>query len=92
MGNVHCDGISEAGGICPDGKIPTLAKGNYEAWGLFQVMLPGLVREDGFDYAAIQVVFDAHAIDQDRRPTMLNQTIKLIGVVDAERMARRQSK
>lgn len=49
-------------------------------------MLPGLVRGDGgYDYNAIEVVWNAHGIDQARRPDMLNGIVKLITVVHKAR-------
>ncbi|MFH2076785.1 MAG: hypothetical protein ABIJ57_15835 [Pseudomonadota bacterium] len=91
-GGIKCKGLEDAGGECPEGKIPTLHPDNYEIWGLFQEMTWGLLRTDGYDYGAIQVVFDIHGIPQARRPEMLNQIVRLIGVVDAERKARADKK
>ncbi len=48
-------------------------------------MLPGLIRESGFDYNAIQVVFDVNGIGQDARPKLLEQIIKLINIISEKR-------
>ena len=52
------------------------------------LMLPGLVGKGGYDYNAIQVVFDVHEIERGKRADMLNLITKLIDVVEAERRSR----
>lgn len=76
------------GGICPENKIPSLAPQHHELWGLFQLMIPGLTRQSGYDYGAILIVFDMHGIAQDRRPALLAQCVTLIGVLDEARAER----
>jgi hypothetical protein len=51
-------------------------------------MMPGLIRKDGYDYAAIQVVFDAYGIDPERRPGMFDRVLSLINVFEKERRKR----
>ena len=52
-------------------------------------MLPGLIRHPGgYDYTAIQVIFDTHGIEQAKRPATMAEIVKLINVIDAERKAR----
>jgi len=75
--------------VCPEGKIPSLASGNHELWGLFNLMLPGLTRESGYDYSAIQVVFDIQGIEQARRPAILRRIVALIDVLDKAKRERR---
>lgn len=90
QGGIKCEGLDKTeNGVCPDGKIPTLSRDNYEIWELFSLMLPGLLRMEGYDFNAIRIVFDVYGIEQKRRPEMLEQIIKIIGVIDAERRARR---
>lgn len=52
-------------------------------------MLPGLTRDSGYDYGAIQVVFDMHGIDPARRPALLRQIVTLIEVLDKAKRERR---
>ncbi len=87
QGGIRCEGIEKVG-ECPDGKVPTLAPENFEIWNLFQLMMPGLIRQDGYDYTAIQVVFDVHGIEQARRPGLMVQITKLIDVIETERRKR----
>jgi hypothetical protein len=61
---------------------------NFEIWNLFQMMIPGLVTQGGYDYNAIQVILDSHSIGQAERPQMLAQVIKLIDVIETERRER----
>ncbi len=62
---------------------------NYDTWNLFITMLSGLIREDGYDYTAIQVVFDCYGIEQEARPELMERIKKMIDVVEAERIRRR---
>lgn len=87
QGGIRCEGLEKVG-ECPEGKIPTLAHGNHEIWSLFQLMLPGLVGRDGYDYNAIQVVFNVHEVERSSRPVMMDLITKLIDVVEAERRSR----
>lgn len=48
-------------------------------------MLPGLVQKYGYDYSAIKTVFDIYKIEDTKRQEMLNQIIKLIGIINQER-------
>jgi hypothetical protein len=58
-------------------------RANYEAWRLFVEMLPGLINPmGGYDYNAIEVVFNAHDIAQDKRSVLLAQYVKVIEVID----------
>jgi hypothetical protein len=86
QGEVTCEGLGPDG--CPEGKIPSLSLENQEIWSLFLLMFSGLVRQDGFDYGAIQVVFDTCEIKKERRPKMLRQITLLIDVVNKEREKR----
>jgi len=88
-GEIKCKGLESADGICPEGKIPALSADNYELWGLFQRMMPGLLGSEGYDYSAIQVVFDIHDIEQSRRPDFLRRIAQIIKVVDEERRKKR---
>ena len=88
QGEVKCKGLGKEIDVCPEGKIPSLNRENYEIWNLFQLMLPGLRRTDGYDFMAIQVVWDAHEIEHKRRPGMLAQITKLIDIMETERRAR----
>jgi hypothetical protein len=51
-------------------------------------MLPGLVGRGGYDYNAIQVVFDVHEVERGKRADMLGLITRLIDVVEAERRSR----
>jgi hypothetical protein len=51
-------------------------------------MFPGLIQQHGYDYNAIQVVLDSQNIEISERPRILEQIIKLIGVIETERRAR----
>lgn len=73
---------------CPEGKIPTLAPENMEVWSLFHLMMPGLIRRDGYDYTAIEVVLNAHGIEQARRPEMLGKVTRIIDTLEKERRKR----
>lgn len=88
QGGIRCEGLDSAGGNCPDGKIPALLHENRETWRLFQEMLPGLVTQGGFDYSAIQIVFDAHGIKQERRSELMSTFVKMIGLIEKVRRER----
>ena len=51
-------------------------------------MLPGLVSQNGYDYNAVHMVFEAYGVDKKTRQKMLPLIVKLIEVVDNERKAR----
>lgn len=89
QGGIRCEGIEKVG-ECPDGKVPTLAPENYEIWELFQLMLPGLIRQDGYDYMAIRVVFNQWEKETGKQSsmTMFRQILKLIDVIETERRKR----
>jgi len=88
-----CKGIRFTdSGICPKNKIPTLSRDNYEIWGLFSLMLPGLMRMEGYDYNAIKIVFDIHEIEQARRPQFFKSITSLIDIISAEHRARADNK
>lgn len=88
-GGITCDGI-ESTGRCPDGKIPYLHPANYQIWYLFQQMFRGLVWDGGYDYGAIEVIFNGNAVNQDARPMMISQIIRLVEVLEVERQKRRK--
>jgi len=54
-------------------------------------MASGLIRDDGYDYSAIQVVMDIHGIPSSRRPAILKQITNIIGVINEEKRRRRQN-
>jgi len=87
-GEITCKGLETVDGICPENKVPTLDKKNYEIWSMFQLMMPGLNRQDGYDYNAIQVVFDVYGIENRKRLEKLTLITKLIHVIDVEKKAR----
>lgn len=85
-GGITCEGLEKTeNGVCPDGRIPSLDRCNYEIWNLFILMQPGLMRMEGYDYNAIGVVFDMYGIEQRRRPEMFETIVKLIKIMDGER-------
>lgn len=49
-------------------------------------ILPGLIRENGYDYKAIEIVFDIE--DVRDRQGMFNRILKLIDVIDTEKKKR----
>jgi len=52
-------------------------------------MLSGLiVPQGGYNYQAIQVVFDCNEVDVSRRSELLNKITKLIDVIEIERRSR----
>lgn len=51
-------------------------------------MMPGLIRRDGYDYTAIEVVLNAHGIEQARRPEMLGKVTRIIDTLEKERRKR----
>lgn len=55
------------------------------------MMASGLIRDDGYDYSAIQVVMDIHNIPSGRRPAILKQITNIIGVINEEKRRRRQN-
>ena len=56
------------------------------------LMLPGLMRMEGYDYNAIKVTFDIHEIEQARRPQLFKSITNLIDIISDERRARADSK
>jgi len=55
-----CQGI-EYVDKCPRGNVPKLLDENREFWALFEKILPGLCNgKGGFDYRAIDIVFDSY--------------------------------
>jgi hypothetical protein len=54
-------------------------------------MLPGLINPmGGYDYNAIRVVFDVHNIEQEKRPSLMAQYVKVIEVIDKARQEKAQ--
>lgn len=80
QGGPRCDGF-DATGNCPEGKIPGLSPANRAFWRLFEVALPGLIRQDGFDYGALQVTFDAFGVSRHRRPFYMIRAAAAIEVI-----------
>ena len=68
--------------------IPSLAPANHEVWDLFQLMIPGLVRQGGYDYGAIQAVLEIHGIEPERRPVLFRRCVRLIEALDKARRER----
>lgn len=92
-GEVWCNSLEEANGICPRGMIPTLQKENRNIWALFHKLLFGLIKpEGGYDYTAIQVVFDFYEVPTDERKPLFLLIGQLIRVVDKERQKRNEDK
>lgn len=87
QGGIRCEGI-ETVGECPEGKIPTLAEEHHEIWDLFQLMLPGLITQGGYDYNAVGLVFESFSIAQEKRPLMFRRIKKMIDILDRERRKR----
>ena len=54
-------------------------------------MASGLIRDDGYDYNAIQIVMDVHSVPSGRRPAILKQITNIIGVINEEKRRRRQN-
>jgi len=89
--DVKCEGLAEAGGICPAKKIPTLHEDNRNIWRLITEMLPGLLIPDGgYDYKAIEVVFGIYNIPKANQQSIFTSVLRIIRVIDAERQARRE--
>lgn len=56
-------------------------------------MLPGLMTDmGGFDYRAIETVFEIEQVDQKHRKKYFDQILKLINVIKKEREKRREEK
>jgi len=54
-------------------------------------MLPGLINPmGGYDYNEIRVVFDVHNIEQEKRPSLMAQYVKVIEVIDKARQEKAQ--
>lgn len=52
-------------------------------------MLPGLQRMEGYDYDAIEFVWDVYEIERERRRGMFDSITSLIDVINAEQRERR---
>ncbi len=52
------------------------------------MMLPGLIQERGYNYTAIESVFEIEGIDRGRRRGIFQQVLKLLDVVSKERQKR----
>ena len=55
--------------------------GNYEIWNLFNLMVPGMVWEGGFDYTAVTTIFNDYEISLQKRRKMWPQITNLIDVI-----------
>ena len=74
----HCEGYEKAG-YCVKGKIPSLNKENVEVWEMFMLMLPGLIKPDGYDYSAIPPVLNAYNVPPGNKK-LINQIVGLIRI------------
>jgi len=54
-------------------------------------MLPGLLRQDGFDYSAIEVVFNTYKITNEKREFLFRQIVEVVDIIDKERQQRRKN-
>jgi len=43
--------------------------------------MPGLLRRDGFDYAALTATFDALSISRHRRPFYMSRAVAVIDII-----------
>lgn len=55
------------------------------------MMASGLIRDDGYDYNAIQIVMDVHSVPSGRRPTIFKQITNIIRVISDEKRRRKQN-
>lgn len=74
---IECKGLEANRGICPQGKIPTLNEENMEIWRLFTKMHLGLIRDVGYDYKAIEVVFDTYNVPANKRESYFDKCIAI---------------
>lgn len=81
----QCDGLEAENGICPQGKIPVLWPEHHDTWRLFLMMYPGLITDIGFNYGAIESVFEIEEIENKYRKRIFDDVLKLINIVKAER-------
>jgi len=75
-----CKGIERLG-KCPEDKIPSLTPANKTFWRTFDRILPGLIRDRGYDYGAIKLVFDTTGLSahlQEIYMDMINDIIEII--------------
>jgi hypothetical protein len=72
-------------GHCPEGKIPSLSPSNQTFWRVFMMILPGLMRKDGYDYSAMQVVFNNCGFSRHRRELYQEKCIAVIDVIHKKR-------
>lgn len=79
-----CEGIERLG-QCPEGKIPFLSTRNHAFWALFERMLPGLIRDRGYDYGAIRLIFDVSGLTRHRRAIYIDMIIAVIDVIHKAR-------
>lgn len=75
-----CGGIEQLQ-QCPEGKIPFLSPANRAFWAVFDRILPGLIRDRGYDYGAIRLIFDSSGLTRHRRAIYMDMIIAVIEVI-----------
>ena len=84
---VTCKGVEHVN-ECPrpTDKIPKLSEDNRRFWILFQKILPGLnTGFGGFDYQAIESVFNILQVNCGQRPILLDRCLIVISVIQTIR-------
>jgi hypothetical protein len=77
-------------GYCPVDKVPSLTPTNRRFWMVFALILPGLLRQDGYDYNAINAVFENCQLSPHIRELYQDQCVAVIKVISAKRFDKQE--
>ena len=90
--DIKCRGIENVD-ECPTGEVARLSEENRKFWHLFIKMLPGLcTAEGGFDFRAIDFVFETYRVPEGQRFILLDRCIIVIDVIKEIRQRLREKK
>ena len=84
----QCRGI-EYVDECPGGWIPKLNERNGDVWQFYRKVAPGLFRETGYDFKAIELAFSVY--DVSFRDVYMDRLLLIIEAVDEVRRAQSQN-
>lgn len=88
--DIRCRGIEHAD-ECPTGEVARLSEENRKFWHLFMRMFHGLcTAEGGFDFKAIDFVFETYRVPEYQRAILHDRCIIVIDVIREIRERLRQ--
>lgn len=69
--------------------VPKLSADNVAFWLVFLRILPGLFRDQNYDYGAIEYVFKVHKLSSQKQAFYLDKCLAVINIIQAIRAAKR---